>query len=79
MVRAVEYWVLESDKSFCRPKMAALATFVRSRKARRYRTESAGMTLRSILVRSFLSVTPGGRTAVSPFLYPAAGCARSGS
>lgn len=71
-------------RSACRPKTAAFATLVRSRKASRYRTERTGMTFRSILVKSLrVEIPSGGIAAAYPSLfasaYAAAGCARSGS
>jgi len=62
--------------------MAALATFVRSRKASRYKTDRTGTTRRSIFLNSLGSDTPSGGEvgeACSTSVYPAAGCARSGS
>lgn len=52
IVRAVLYCVPVSFKSFCNPNTEALAMFVRSRKASRYRMLRTGMTRKSIFVIS---------------------------
>lgn len=53
MVRAVLYSVFFSFRSFCKPKIEALAMLVRSRNANKYKMLRTGMTRKSILTTSF--------------------------